>query len=66
MPTSIRCAAPQRGPGRRGHRARPLRDSDAVRNKAVWMAYGVLDEAEVKDEQLVAALGDLIFDLRNG
>ncbi|MFI8851421.1 hypothetical protein ACIGW3_14695 [Streptomyces sp. NPDC053499] len=37
-------------------------DSDAVREKAVWMAYGVLDEAEVKDERLVAALGDLILD----
>ncbi|MFI6739100.1 HEAT repeat domain-containing protein [Nonomuraea sp. NPDC050451] len=37
-------------------------DSDAVRNEAIWMAYGVLDEAEVKDERLVAALGDLIFD----
>ncbi|WP_331767652.1 hypothetical protein [Embleya sp. NBC_00896] len=37
-------------------------DSDAVRSKAIWMAYGVLDEAEVKDERLVAALGDLIFD----
>ncbi|GGW65235.1 hypothetical protein [Streptomyces xantholiticus] len=40
--------------------ARP--DSDAVRERAVWMAYGVLDEAEVKDERLVAALGDLILD----
>ncbi|WP_255951359.1 hypothetical protein [Streptomyces odontomachi] len=37
-------------------------DSDEVRNKAIWTAYGVLDEAEVKDERLVAALGDLIFD----
>ncbi|MFG2630323.1 HEAT repeat domain-containing protein [Streptomyces sp. NPDC048473] len=37
-------------------------DSDAVREEAIWMAYGVLDEAEVKDERLVAALGDLIFD----
>ncbi|AQW48370.1 HEAT repeat domain-containing protein [Streptomyces violaceusniger] len=37
-------------------------DSDAVRKEAVWMAYGVLDEAEVKDERLVAALGDLVFD----
>ena len=37
-------------------------DSDAVRKEAIWMAYGVLDEAEVKDERLVAALGDLIFD----
>ncbi|AXK31352.1 hypothetical protein DVA86_00520 [Streptomyces armeniacus] len=37
-------------------------DSDTVRRKAVWMAYGVLDEAEVKDERLVTALGDLIVD----
>ncbi|HET6705690.1 hypothetical protein [Amycolatopsis sp.] len=37
-------------------------DSDAVRGKAVWVAYGVLDEAEVKDERLVAALGEVIFD----
>ncbi|MEU9125420.1 hypothetical protein AB0C96_37290 [Streptomyces sp. NPDC048506] len=37
-------------------------DSDAVRHEAVWTAYGVLDEAEVKDERLVAAVGDLIFD----
>jgi hypothetical protein len=37
-------------------------DSDTVRHRAVWVAYGVLDEAEVQDEQLVAALGDLIFD----
>lgn len=37
-------------------------DSDAVRKEAIWMAYGVLDEAEVKDERLVAALGDLVFD----
>ncbi|MFD5897905.1 hypothetical protein [Streptomyces sp. NPDC060366] len=37
-------------------------DSDAVRNEAVWAARGVLDKAEVKDEGLVAALGDLIFD----
>lgn len=37
-------------------------DSDAVRKEAVWSAYGVLDEAEVKDARLVAALGDLIFD----
>ncbi len=37
-------------------------DSDAVRREAIWMAYGVLDEAEVKDEWLVAALVDLIFD----
>lgn len=36
-------------------------DSDAVRERAVWMAYGVLHEAEAKDERLVAALGDLIF-----
>ncbi|WP_406163126.1 hypothetical protein OG298_41705 [Streptomyces sp. NBC_01005] len=36
-------------------------DSDAVREEAIWMTYGVLDEAEVKDERLVAALGDLIF-----
>ena len=37
-------------------------DSNAVRYEAVWVAYGVLDDAEVKDERLVAALGDLIFD----
>ncbi|MEU9115997.1 hypothetical protein AB0D04_30580 [Streptomyces sp. NPDC048483] len=37
-------------------------DSDAVREEAIWTAYGVLDEAEVKDKRLVAALGDLIFD----
>ncbi len=37
-------------------------DSDAVRREAVWVAYGVLDEAEVKDHRLVAALGDLVFD----
>lgn len=37
-------------------------DSDAVRHEAVWTAYGVLDEAEVKDQRLVAALGDLLFD----
>ena len=37
-------------------------DSDIVRKEAVWMAYGVLDEAEVKDERLVAALGEVILD----
>ncbi|MGC7103020.1 HEAT repeat domain-containing protein [Amycolatopsis lurida] len=37
-------------------------DSDAVRKEAIWMAYGVLDKAEVKDERLVAALGELVFD----
>lgn len=37
-------------------------DSDTVRHGAIWMAYGVLDEAEVQNEQLVAALGNLIFD----
>ncbi|MGW0432823.1 hypothetical protein ACWDV4_09795 [Micromonospora sp. NPDC003197] len=37
-------------------------DSDTVRHEAIWMARGVLDKAEVKDERLVAALGDLIFD----
>ncbi|MFE7112997.1 hypothetical protein ACFU98_41450 [Streptomyces sp. NPDC057575] len=36
-------------------------DSDTLRERAVWMAYSVLDEAEAKDERLVAALGDLIF-----
>ncbi|MEQ0565724.1 hypothetical protein ABJI51_42170 [Amycolatopsis sp. NEAU-NG30] len=37
-------------------------DSDAVRGKAVWVAYGVLDETEVRDDRLVAALGELILD----
>jgi len=36
--------------------------SDAVRREAVWMARGVLDTSEVKDERLVAALGNLIFE----
>ncbi|WP_432039534.1 hypothetical protein [Streptomyces cucumeris] len=37
-------------------------DSDTVRHDAVWMAYGLLDEAEMRDERLIAALSDLIFD----
>ncbi len=37
-------------------------DSDVVRNMACWTAYGVLHEAEVKDQRLVAALGDLLVD----
>ncbi|MEV0612443.1 hypothetical protein AB0I81_03895 [Nonomuraea sp. NPDC050404] len=37
-------------------------DSDTVRQKAIWMAYGILDDAEVKDGRLVEALSDLIFD----
>jgi hypothetical protein len=41
-------------------------DSDAVRREAVWMAHGVLDEAETKDERLVAALGGLLFDTTVG
>ncbi|MFC5835389.1 hypothetical protein [Nonomuraea insulae] len=36
--------------------------SDAARSEAIWMARGVLDKAEVKDDRLVAALGELIFD----
>ncbi|MFC4012964.1 hypothetical protein ACFOY2_37450 [Nonomuraea purpurea] len=35
--------------------------TDLVRDKAIWMAYGVLDEAEVKDQRLVDALSDLLF-----
>ncbi|MFI0443828.1 HEAT repeat domain-containing protein [Actinomadura sp. 6N118] len=35
-------------------------DSDAVRNEAIWMAYGML--AEERNKKLIAALGDLIFD----
>ncbi|MFI7135866.1 hypothetical protein ACIBQ1_60190 [Nonomuraea sp. NPDC050153] len=35
--------------------------TDRVRDDAVWMAYGVLDEAEVKDRRLVDALSDLLF-----
>ncbi|MDA3645452.1 hypothetical protein LZ318_18870 [Saccharopolyspora indica] len=41
-------------------------DSDTVRKEAIWVAYGVLDEAEEKDERLIEALGDLIFDLSLG
>ncbi|WP_405678308.1 hypothetical protein OG292_28985 [Streptomyces sp. NBC_01511] len=41
-------------------------DSDAVRAKAAWTAGGVLDKAEVRDEKLVAALGDLILDASTG
>ncbi|MGW1616956.1 hypothetical protein ACWCQZ_47825 [Streptomyces sp. NPDC002285] len=41
-------------------------DSDAVRQEAIWMASGVLDKAEVMDERLVAALGELIFDASVG
>ncbi|WP_331772203.1 hypothetical protein OG948_52615 (plasmid) [Embleya sp. NBC_00888] len=37
-------------------------DSDTVRVEAIRMAYGVLDEAEVRDDRLVTALGDLILD----
>lgn len=37
-------------------------DSDTVRSKAVWMARGILDDPEVRDARLVAAVGDLIFE----
>ncbi|GCE02228.1 hypothetical protein [Embleya hyalina] len=37
-------------------------DSDGVRHEALWMARGVLDASEVKDERLVAMLGTLIFE----
>ncbi|MEO3873473.1 hypothetical protein ABGB18_32075 [Nonomuraea sp. B12E4] len=37
-------------------------DSDAVRDQAIWMAYGVLDASEVKDGRLVDALAGLIFE----
>ncbi|MFG3115497.1 hypothetical protein ACGF4C_13920 [Streptomyces sp. NPDC048197] len=37
-------------------------DSNSVRAEAMWVASGVLDAAEVKDDRLVAALGDLIID----
>ncbi|NUW35076.1 hypothetical protein HTZ77_27130 [Nonomuraea sp. SMC257] len=34
--------------------------TDRVLDKAIWMAYGVLDEAEVKDQRIVDALSDLL------
>jgi len=37
-------------------------DSDTVREAAVWVACGVLGEAEEKDGRLVEALGELILD----
>ncbi|WP_027943563.1 hypothetical protein [Amycolatopsis taiwanensis] len=36
--------------------------TDEVRHEAVSLAYGVLDEAEVKDQRVVDALSDLLFD----
>ncbi|MBN6053566.1 hypothetical protein JYK22_16615, partial [Nonomuraea sp. RK-328] len=34
--------------------------TDQVRREAIWMAYGVLDNAEVKDQRVVDALSDLL------
>jgi hypothetical protein len=40
--------------------------SDEVRSRACWMAHGVLTAAEVVDERLVAALGEVILDSSAG
>ncbi|SEG16514.1 hypothetical protein SAMN05444920_10263 [Nonomuraea solani] len=34
--------------------------SDQVRDRAIWVAYGVLDEAEVKDQRVIDALSGLL------
>lgn len=37
-------------------------DSDTVRHGAIWMAYGLFDEAETADARLVEAVSGVIFD----
>ncbi|WP_329248027.1 hypothetical protein OG417_00465 [Actinoallomurus sp. NBC_01490] len=37
-------------------------DSDAVRYEAIWMAYGLFNEAEAADARLVEVVSDVIFD----
>ncbi|GAB3958512.1 hypothetical protein GCM10029978_003590 [Actinoallomurus acanthiterrae] len=36
-------------------------DSDTVRHEAIWMAYGLFDEAETADARLVEAVSGVIF-----
>ncbi|MEV4116892.1 hypothetical protein [Nonomuraea sp. NPDC049695] len=38
-------------------------DSDTVRHEAIWMAYGLFNEAEPADARLVEAVSGVIFDL---